>query len=127
METLAFTSLMIFRPITTYSGRGTSKKGIDQEKHAVIYIGAKASEKLPGETALTIAPVKVIAVKAEETLDPLSRVNLGKGYRIEFDAKVREIGDVERASLAQLMASLRTIREGGGFIYRRRPEYVMGV
>ncbi|KAI4229552.1 MAG: hypothetical protein LQ349_006382 [Xanthoria aureola] len=96
-------------PITTYSGHGATKKSVDQTAHAIIYTGSSAPVKLPGEQGMNKNPLRVIPVRADEKLDPLSRVNLGKTYTVEWNTKVKEIGRIEKTSLINMLAYWRKL------------------
>ncbi|KAL8949705.1 MAG: hypothetical protein Q9222_004214 [Ikaeria aurantiellina] len=91
-------------PITTYSGKGTAKRNIDKSAHAIIYTGSLPPEKTPEEHGMNKTAIKVLPVRQDEKLDPMSRVNLGKTYSIEWNNKVKEIGCVEPKSLVRLIS-----------------------
>lgn len=65
--------------------------------------------KLPGEQGMNKNPLRVIPVRADEKLDPLSRVNLGKTYTVEWNTKVKEIGRIEKTSLINMLAYWRKL------------------
>ncbi|KAL9579632.1 MAG: hypothetical protein Q9212_004999 [Teloschistes hypoglaucus] len=91
-------------PITTYSGKGTMKKGVDKNAHTIIYTGNQAPRRLPEEKGMNKAPLKVIPVGPEEMLDPMSRINIGKPYSVEWNNKVKPIGRLDHSSRLQLRA-----------------------
>ncbi|KAL8996908.1 MAG: hypothetical protein Q9188_006459 [Gyalolechia gomerana] len=97
-----FYSLCI--PILTYRGQGAAKKGVDQNAHTIIYTGSRPPNKQASEQGMKKSPLRVIPVRADEKLDSMSRVNLGKTYTVEWNTKVKEIGDVERNSLVNMKA-----------------------
>ncbi|KAL8805310.1 MAG: hypothetical protein Q9200_005483 [Gallowayella weberi] len=90
---------MTSSPILTYSGKGATKKSIDQSAHAIIYTGKAPPDKLPEEQKMNKNPLRVIPVRPDEKLDSRSRINLGKTYTVEWNTKVKEIGHLERNSL----------------------------
>ncbi|KAL8940319.1 MAG: hypothetical protein Q9216_002874 [Gyalolechia sp. 2 TL-2023] len=98
-------------PIVTYRGQGAGKKGVDQNAHTIIYTGNRPPNKQESEQGMRKSPLRVVPVRADEKLDSMSRVNLGKTYTIEWNTKVKEIGDVEHNSLEYynkyVMLSLR--------------------
>lgn len=49
------------------------------------------------------SPLQVIPIRADEKLDSMSRVNLGKTYTVEWNTKVKEIGNVEHSSLVKMI------------------------
>ena len=100
----------MFSPITTYNSRGTEKKGVDQKSHTMVYTGEIPPQKLKGETKMVKEPIRVVAVRADEKLDELSRINLGKAYPVEHNVKVKEIGHVHERSLPKLISYFKSSR-----------------
>ncbi|KAI4246663.1 MAG: hypothetical protein LQ352_006341 [Teloschistes flavicans] len=96
-------------PITTYSGKGTGKKGVDKNAHTIIYTGSHAPQRLPEEKGMNKAPLRVIPVGPGEILDPKSRINLGKPYPVEWNNRVKAIGRLDAASRVNLMAYWRNL------------------
>ncbi|KAL8935830.1 MAG: hypothetical protein Q9211_004492 [Gyalolechia sp. 1 TL-2023] len=94
----------ILSPILTYRGQGAAKKGVDQNAHTIIYTGSGPPDKQASEHGMKKSPLRVIPVRADEKLDSMSRVNLGKTYTVEWNTKVKEIGDVEHNSLVRMKA-----------------------
>lgn len=54
-------------------------------------------------------PIRVIPSRADEKLDPVSRVNMGKMFTVEWNTKVKDIGLVDKSSLVRLLAYWRQI------------------
>ena len=98
--------------ISTYGGRATTKKGLNQSEHTIVYTGEQAPTRLPGETKLVLHPVNVIPVNQEMRLDPLSRLNCGKTYPVEHNVKVKEIGMVNPVHLKRLIRYWKKMSEG---------------
>ncbi|KAI4261936.1 MAG: hypothetical protein L6R42_002879 [Xanthoria sp. 1 TBL-2021] len=96
-------------PILTYSGKGATKKSIDKNAHAIIYTGSSAPEKLPDEQGMNKNPLRVIPVRADEKLDPVSRVNLRKTYPVEWNTKVKEIGRLDKSSHVKMISYWKTL------------------
>ncbi|KAI4132796.1 MAG: hypothetical protein LQ338_000500 [Usnochroma carphineum] len=96
-------------PITTYSGKGAGKKGVDQKAHTIIYTGSHPPAKLSTEKDMRKTAIQVIPSRQDEKLDPKSRVNLGKMYTVEWNTKVKGIGQVEKNSLVKLLGYWRQI------------------
>lgn len=105
-----FYSLCI--PILTYRGQGAAKKGVDQSAHTIIYTGSRPPSKQANEHGMKKAPLRVIPSKPEEKLDPMSRVNLGKTYTVEWNTKVKEIGDVDHKDLVNMKAYWKQLLGG---------------
>ena len=78
--------------ISTNSGRGTVKPGLDQREHAIIYTGNEAPPKLAGETSIFKEPIRVSPVSPEHELDPRSRVNFNMTFPVQHNVKVMEVG-----------------------------------
>jgi hypothetical protein len=97
----------ITRPITTYGGRGTSKQGVDQGQHAIIYMQGQAPARLAAETGMVKEPLEVIPA-GHQKLDRMSRVNFAKMYTVEHNVKVMDVGKVSQDSLTKLTAYWRT-------------------
>ncbi|KAL8905122.1 MAG: hypothetical protein Q9207_002823 [Kuettlingeria erythrocarpa] len=97
------------RPILTYSGKGAGKKGVDQKAHAIIYTGGDPPERLATEVGMNKTPIRVIPSRADEKLDPVSRVNMGKMFTVEWNTKVKDIGLLDKSSLVRLLAYWRQI------------------
>ncbi|KAL8753306.1 MAG: hypothetical protein Q9184_005460 [Pyrenodesmia sp. 2 TL-2023] len=96
-------------PISTYSGKGAGKKGVDQKAHAIIYTGSEPPEKLKTEVGMNKSPIRVVPSRPDEKLDSVSRVNMGKMFTVEWNTKVKDIGQVDKASLVKLLAYWKQI------------------
>lgn len=108
-EWVSVANLISSSPITTYSSRGAGKRGVDQRAHAIIYTGSHPPEKLATERDMNKSAIRVVPARADEKLDPKSRVNMGKIYTVEWNTKVKEIGQVEKDSLVKLLAYWKQI------------------
>ncbi|KAL8692903.1 MAG: hypothetical protein Q9218_002161 [Villophora microphyllina] len=103
---------MFTSPITTYSGKGATKKSVDKSAHTIVYTGNVAPKRLPDEKGMSKEALRVIPVGPEEMLDPMSRINIGKIYPIEMNNKVKEIGQLDPASKAKLISYWKAIMSG---------------
>ena len=97
-------------PITTYSGQATTKKGVNQSSHAIVYSDNTPPEKLPGETHMNKDPLHIIVDNPSHKLDPKSRINLSKMMSIDHNVKVKSIGVVNPRSLPKLKHYVTTIQ-----------------
>jgi hypothetical protein len=88
------------RPITTYGGQATKKRGINRDAHAVIYTSSQEPPLLHGESRLNKRAIKVIA--QGQTLTEDSRVNFEKPYTVEYNLRVSLIGQVDQSSMPLL-------------------------
>ena len=99
-------------PITTYDSRATTKPGVRQSMHTIVYIGNQPPGKLEGEENMKKVPIGVIPMSPDEKLDPLSRINLERFQVIQYNWRVREIGDVHEKSLQMLLRYWKDVRDG---------------
>ena len=91
------------RQISTHGGRATTKKGLNQAEHTIVYTGSEIPQKIKGETNLRKDAINIIPINPKEKLDALSRVNLAKTYPVEHNVKVKEVGKVNAAHLKKLV------------------------
>jgi hypothetical protein len=107
------------RPILTYRGQGTTKRGVKAQDHAIIYTeenrqkgqrGKKAKE-IPGEEKLIHKPIRVVPKSARDQLDPLSRLNYGKIYTVEYNVKVCFIGQIHKDSVKYFVRDFNVLHQ----------------
>ena len=98
-------------PITTYGGRATTKHGVDQSAHTIVYTGKTPPDKCEGEERMTKDPIRMVPVSPDEKLDPLSRINLGIVQPIQHNWKIKEIGNVHEKSLQKLLQYRKLVRD----------------
>lgn len=79
-------------PVTTYDGRGYTKRNINLEEHGLIYSGAAQPQLVPGVRKL---PLKF--KEATEDVDVLY-INYGRAYCVETNVKVKDVGMIDGAS-----------------------------
>jgi hypothetical protein len=89
------------RPITTYSGQGVAKAGVDRGKHAVIYMRGSQPATKKHEPKMTKEPLEVEPAKPDQKLDPMSRLNFGKVYTVEHNVKVMPVGKMTDGSMSR--------------------------
>jgi len=92
--------MIIIRPILTYGGQGTKKRGLHAEFHAQIYTLDKNQKKAPplepGELPLTKKAIRVDPISPSHKLDSASRLNYAKLYTVEHNVKVYFVGRVAK-------------------------------
>lgn len=98
-------------PITTYGSRATTKPGVDQTSHTIVYSGKTPPEKLPGETQMNKDPLRINLCSPDDKLDSRSRINLGREHPIDHNVKVKYIGDVDERSLPKLVQYRKAVRD----------------
>ncbi|KAF2469458.1 uncharacterized protein BDR25DRAFT_229170 [Lindgomyces ingoldianus] len=93
-------------PITTYSGRGTAKPGCDPSEHAIVYFSGSTPQLVREENEKSIElqkePIGVNPADTSLRMHPASRIRFGKAYPIEWNVKVKDIGDVLPADRTRL-------------------------
>lgn len=89
------------RPITTYSGQGVAKSGVDRAKHAVIYMRGSEPATKKHEPKMSKEPLEVEPAQPDQKLDPMSRLNFGKVYTVEHNVKVLPVGRITDRSIAR--------------------------
>ena len=92
------------RPIHTYGERGTAKRGIDVEAHALIYMEGGDSN-CPHE--IVKEPLAVIPENGREKLHSLSLLNFSKVYTVEHNVKVKSVGRISDESMAYFNAYVK--------------------
>jgi hypothetical protein len=95
--------LTIYRPISTYGGRGTTKNGLDPSTHAIIYMSDTTPSRLPSETGMTKKPLQVDPAGADQKLDAMSRADFARIYTVEDNVKVMNIGKISPSSMKDLV------------------------
>ncbi|KAI9792170.1 MAG: hypothetical protein M1816_002710 [Peltula sp. TS41687] len=89
-------------PISTYTGRGTTKYGLNPANHAVIYIGSEPP-LLAGETGIVKRPIRVEPARPHIRLDKASRIDFGTVHTIEHNSAISEVGMVSHRSMNHLL------------------------
>jgi hypothetical protein len=102
-----------YSPILTYHKQGTAKPGVKADDHAIIYADSKAPSELKDEPKLRNQPIRLVLDNAREKLSPESRVNYGKVYTVEHNAKVRFIGKIHKDYKARFFADWEKVRMRG--------------
>lgn len=97
-------------PITTYSGKATTKPGVNQNAHTIVYSEKMPPPKLPGETRMNKDPLRIMVENPINKLDPKSRINLSKTIPIDHNHRVKTIGVVEPRSLAKLLHYVASVQ-----------------
>lgn len=98
---------LLSRPITTYSGQGVAKSGVDRSKHATVYMRGGRPGTKAGEPKMPKEPLEVEPARPDQKLDPMSRLNFGKVYTVEHNVKILPVGRVTEASMAKFSAYIK--------------------
>lgn len=99
--------LTLRRPISTYSGQGVAKPGVNPQEHTIIHM--RGSEPFAGknEPRMTKDPLEVKPDSHDQKLDRMSRLNFGKVYTVEHNVKVMPVGSISRSSMPKLLGYAR--------------------
>ncbi|MCJ1388257.1 hypothetical protein MMC18_001102 [Xylographa bjoerkii] len=89
--------------ISTYSGQGATKRGLNQKSHCMLFTGDIPPPKLKDEKKMNKEPIQMIPVNQTEKLDPRSRVDLAKTFPVEHNVKVKEVGMISNHHLRRLV------------------------
>ncbi|KAL8793196.1 MAG: hypothetical protein Q9195_004226 [Heterodermia aff. obscurata] len=96
-------------PIATYGGQATTKKGVNQKAHTIVYSGDRPPQPLDGEEGMNKDPLRIELASPDEKLDPKSRLNLGRAHVIDHNFKVQNIGMIDERSLPKLITYYREV------------------
>lgn len=92
-------------PIETYGGQGLKKRGLmysDIHSHAVVYDAELEPSYLPNEPVSNKGSI-AIEIANGVTLAPEARVHLGKPHNVEWNVKVKFIGNVREIDLKRFV------------------------
>ena len=89
-------------PITSNSGRGTNKKTISLGECAAIYSGDAPPNNRKGKTGLLQKPIRTVVDDPDDRLWDTSILCFGKVCTIEYNVKVRSLGNVHIDSMPAL-------------------------
>lgn len=104
-------------PITTYSGQGTTKKGVDQSEHTIVFSGERPPVKLPGEVHMKKEPLHIDVESPHYKLDPKLRINLSKRIPISHNVKVQSLGQMTEPALTTLLRYVESYAREDGAIW----------
>jgi hypothetical protein len=92
-------------PIYTYSGRGTTKPGVQASEHGIAYSYGCQPTLLPGEFGITKASLTVVMTEGERDLEAASRIYYGIHHPIQYNVKVKDVGYVLPEQIPVLIAN----------------------
>jgi hypothetical protein len=81
-------------PIFTYSNRGTTKIGVRPEEHGIAYSDGRLPEFVKGEKGIKKPSIAVVMAQGEPSLHVASRIYYGLNHPIQYNVKVKDIGQV---------------------------------
>jgi hypothetical protein len=92
-------------PIFTYSGRATLKRGVRAAEHGIAYSEHQKPRLLSGETGIIKSSLAVSMAQGEPILDIASRIYYGIHHPIQYNVKVKDIGQVLPGHLPALISN----------------------
>tara|TARA_R110002003_G_scaffold6_9_gene337 strand:+ start:1632 stop:3824 length:2193 start_codon:yes stop_codon:yes gene_type:complete len=99
-------------PIFTYSNRGTTKKGVRPDEHGIAYSDGRQPECVKGETGIKKQSIAVVMALGEPSLHVASRIYYGIHHPIQYNVKVKDIGQVVKHHVPTLIGNWKA--EDGG-------------
>jgi hypothetical protein len=81
-------------PIFTYSNQATLKRGVLPEKHGIAFSDGREPRLLSGERGITKPSVAVAMAQDEPNLSTASRIYYGIHHPIQYNVKVKDVGQV---------------------------------
>lgn len=96
-------------PIFTYKGQGTLKPGVRSEEHAIAYSWGEQPERLEGEAPLRLDPICIVRAEGTYPLQKASRIFFGIHHPIQYNVKVKDLGDVLPSDIPNLRGYWRMV------------------
>ena len=106
------TNLTVIRPVSTYSGRGALKQGLNVQDHAIIYMQGTIPRARRGERerGMDKEPIEVVPASAQR-LSETSRINFGTIHTVQHYSPVCAVGMVSDRSKVKLNQYWRNTRD----------------
>jgi hypothetical protein len=106
-------------PIFTYSNRATLKRGVRPEEHGIAYSSGQEPKFVPDEKGINKPSIAVAMAQDEPDLHIASRIYYGIHHPIQYNVKVKDIGQVLPHHLPSLIGNWKAEDEGES---RQAPE-----
>jgi hypothetical protein len=81
-------------PIFSYGNKGTTKRGVEPNEHAIAYSLGKDPQLVYGELPLVKAPIPIVMDQYADALAPASRIYFAIHHPIQYNVKVKSLGYV---------------------------------
>jgi hypothetical protein len=88
-------------PLNTYDGQGALKYRVDPADYAAVFAAGMPEPDTSAEQ-LQKSPFPIKVEADTETIDPMSRINFGRVYTVEYNLRVANVGRILPAFLNQL-------------------------
>lgn len=98
-------------PIYTYKNRATTKPGVIESEHAIVYSLPHSPVSVAGEGGQLKPPIPVIMASGVPRLSTTSRIYFGIVHSIQYNINVKEIGRVPETHLTILINNWRLIED----------------
>jgi hypothetical protein len=95
-------------PIFTYGNRGTTKRGVRAEEHGIIYSWGNTPQLVQGESGITKQSIGVQMSDGVPDLHISSRVYYGLHHPIQYNVKVKDIGQVLASHVPALIGNWKS-------------------
>ncbi|KAL6710624.1 hypothetical protein ACN47E_008672 [Coniothyrium glycines] len=89
-------------PIFTYGNQGTKKHGVVAKEHSIVYTIGYRPTLLENEIGIIKEPIAVVNAAGLPALSIASRIYFGIHHPIQFNVKVKDLGDVYPPHLVNL-------------------------
>lgn len=94
-------------PIFTYSNRGTTKRGVRPEEHAIVFTSGYEPQLVQGETGITKPSISVVQEEGSPPLNIASRIYFGIHHPVQYNVRVKDIGHVPQEQVSTLVGIWR--------------------
>jgi hypothetical protein len=95
-------------PVFTYSGKATTKRGVRASEHGVIYSEGYQAQLLSGEVGITKPSIAVRMAGDAPPLQTASRIYYGIIHPIQYNVKVKDLGQVPQDQVPYLIGNWRS-------------------
>ena len=101
--------------IYTYSKQGVLKGGLrpeDCKQHAVIYMAGERPTDLPDANLMDKEAIAVNPASPDQKLHEMSRLDFRRVHTVEHNVKVKDVGQVSKASMPYLITYFENVFKG---------------
>ncbi|KAH7409820.1 hypothetical protein DE146DRAFT_327526 [Phaeosphaeria sp. MPI-PUGE-AT-0046c] len=99
-------------PIFTYSNRATTKDGVRPEEHGVVYSYGREAKLVDDERGIVKPSIAVEMASGEPPLHVASRIYYGIHHPVQYNVKVKHIGQVIDNHLPALIGNWKAEDNG---------------
>jgi hypothetical protein len=91
------------------------KPGCRPSEHTIVHFSGTRPFYFDGEyeSGMTKDPIEIVPAEPNATMDPTSRLRFGKTFPVEWNVKVKDIGQVAPHHMAKLIEYWREERFSG--------------